>query len=308
MPGVEESPTAESYQGDIDAPSSPPCSRCRRESRECVFAPSRRGGNHARRSSTSGPTQSEQDFGPPYGASIHDLIHPSPSSNIFPTVELPGVSDTPSPKRRRLHLNPPMQASDPSSIVVADMQNESDALQILALASGQGVRQQSGRAGPAPLANLADFPLVRLGILDPSQLITLIDSFFQNHHHFFVSASSGVANKQPVVPPERIPRTTLELSAFAEAERHLVTAAIIIASKHHPGTKDIHDKAWAVMRVSLRYGIFSDPTGLDIGCAVLGRRSISRNDRSPLIVGGESSTRSAQSSTRWTRGCARSRE
>lgn len=31
--------------GDIDAPREPPCSRCKRESRECTFLPSRRGGN-----------------------------------------------------------------------------------------------------------------------------------------------------------------------------------------------------------------------------------------------------------------------
>lgn len=106
---------------------------------------------------------------------------------MFNAVEVPAASDTPSPKRRRLHLNPPMQASDPSSIVVADMQNESDALQILALASGQGLRQQGGRPGPTPTAELADFPLIRLGILEPAQLIQLTEGFFQNHHHFFVS-------------------------------------------------------------------------------------------------------------------------
>jgi len=145
-----------------------------------------------------------------------------------------------------------MQASDPSSIVVADMQNESDALQILALASGQGLRQQGGRSGPVPTASLADFQLIRLGILNPAQLTLLTDEFFQHHHHFFASDLIELTNAQPVVPPERIPRGPAEMSAFAEAERDLVTAAVIIASKHHPGMKEIHDKAWAVMRVTLQ--------------------------------------------------------
>jgi hypothetical protein len=150
-----------------------------------------------------------------------------------------------------------MQASDPSSIVVADMQNESDALQILALASGQGLREQGGKLGPVPTASLTDFPLVKLGILDPTQLILLTDGFFQHHHHFFVRTLPALAYEQPVVPPSRIPHGAAEMSAFAEAERDLVSAAIIIASKHHPGMRDIHDKAWAVMRVSTKSSILT---------------------------------------------------
>ena len=54
-----------------------------------------------------------------------------------------------------------------------------------------------------------------------------------------------------MVPAEHIPRDLDQLAEFAEEERYLLTAAIIIASKHHgaAGMKDVHDKSWAVMRV-----------------------------------------------------------
>lgn len=114
---------------------------------------------------------------------------------------------TPSPKRRRLHLNPPLHAADPSSIVVADMQNEGDALHILALASGQssgrdgnsslGVNQVSHstanhdagrpaeREASEPL--LQDFPFIKLGLMDIGEVEHLSGVFFKFHHHLFVS-------------------------------------------------------------------------------------------------------------------------
>ena len=73
-----------------------------------------------------------------------------------------GRESSTSPKRRRLHLNPPLHADDPSSLVVADVQNESDALHILALASGSGRggrdgdRRGQGRHADEDLDNLTE--------------------------------------------------------------------------------------------------------------------------------------------------------
>lgn len=136
-----------------------------------------------------------------------------------------GYPDSPPSPRRRRTANPPLHAADPSSIVVADMRNESDALQILALASGQaanrdgeeersdrhdghsvpgtvdstgmGGHQQQMRGAPSSpekemqLAKLAQFPLVKLGILSVEQTTRLVDMFFKCHHHFFVSVSAS---------------------------------------------------------------------------------------------------------------------
>lgn len=125
----------------------------------------------------------------------------------------PAGHSTPSPKRRRLHLHPPVPAGDPSSIVVADMQNESDALHILALASQHGERnvneddrgrqpepslpdrQDKGKGRGDGLADLGDFALIKLGIASKEQVIRLTDIFFKCHHHLLVrtlpTGSSG---------------------------------------------------------------------------------------------------------------------
>lgn len=141
----------------------------------------------------------------------HSTNHPhTPHSGNRP-IHLPRDSDGPtttSPKRRRLHLNPPLHAADPSSIVVADMQNESDALHILALASEsgpgkKGQRQQrshspsstksnsalaSNRAkGKGTVKELKDFALVKLGIVDETKVVRLCEVFFRCHHHLYVS-------------------------------------------------------------------------------------------------------------------------
>ncbi|BEI94648.1 uncharacterized protein CcaverHIS019_0702290 [Cutaneotrichosporon cavernicola] len=290
--------------GDIDAPSDPPCSRCRREKRECVFAPSRRGGNNSkRRRETDDSTPAiagagpQFDHPPPapqqqhsYPAPPHvDVLNPSPKNDTYlfnhPSVssnEMSPATTGPSPltahahlqpgsvgssnhggsshapgdtKRRRLHLNPPLHTSDPSSIVVADVQNESDALHILALASANrppssgaqspGHRpQHSGTITPAHRAPLAaarieDFDLVRLGIVNEGQVSRLTSAFFLYYHHLF-----------PMVPADRIPRTPEQLAEFARSERYLVTAMVIIASKHDraDGMREVHERSWSLMR------------------------------------------------------------
>lgn len=108
---------------------------------------------------------------------------------------------SPDTKRRRLHLGPSLQTTDPSSIVVADMQNESDALHILALASAgrpssEGSKSPRLAAARAPVrrrfespARIEDFALIRLGIVDEETVTRLTNVFFRFHHHFFVSCS-----------------------------------------------------------------------------------------------------------------------
>ncbi|CAK9782420.1 unnamed protein product [Cutaneotrichosporon oleaginosum] len=290
--------------GDIDAPSDPPCSRCRREKRECIFAPSRRGGNNAKRrreTDDAGPEiggsgarfdqQPMQQQQPSYPPPPHvDVLNPSPKTDTYlfnhpsassndlspattgasprmPQAHIQSASvgssiggggskaapgDT---KRRRLHLNPPLHTSDPSSIVVADVQNESDALHILALASAhrppssgaKSPRHRPQRTGtltpeqrvPLAAARIEDFALVRLGIVDESQVSRLTSAFFLYYHHLF-----------PMVPADRIPRTPERLAEFARSERYLVTAMIIIASKHDrtEGMREVHERSWSLMR------------------------------------------------------------
>ncbi|ADV23934.1 specific RNA polymerase II transcription factor, putative [Cryptococcus gattii WM276] len=324
--------------GDIDAPSSPPCSRCKRESRECVFAPSRRGGNNKKRARTDSEDISKEDDDPPRSLarstaevtsgeenpaqtfpypqpppqprhlSVHNLLghsppparylqqfghtssstHSSPQTSFsaehatpqtrptLPSIQshtATGYADSPPSPRRKRMANPPLHAADPSSIVVADMRNESDALQILALASGQaanregeeersdrydgqsaagtvdstgmGGHQQQMRGIPSSpekeiqLAKLAQFPLVKMGILSVEQTRRLVDMFFKCHHHFF-----------PIIPSDGIPRTLEQLSVFAQNEKYLLATIIIISSRveNTPEMREIHERSWSVMR------------------------------------------------------------
>lgn len=134
----------------------------------------------------------------------HNQNHQAGAGRHLPP---PGEGST-SPKRRRLHLNPPLHAADPSSIVVADMQNESDALHILAMASdagrGKGKGQQrrsrspskaaSISRGPRPIKPLTEFPLIKLGIVREDQVVMLSEVFFRCHHHLYVSPAQGMAD------------------------------------------------------------------------------------------------------------------
>jgi hypothetical protein len=99
------------------------------------------------------------------------------------------------------------------------MQNESDALHILALASGQAVRDDDdhqtqdsaqrsrsqskvmdtmGQISPRQTSrkrepkHLTQFALIKLGILSADQVVSLADKFFKFHHHLFVSSGYGV--------------------------------------------------------------------------------------------------------------------
>jgi hypothetical protein len=66
------------------------------------------------------------------------------------------------------------------------MQNESDALHILALASGEQNNQRKAY-DHGTVNHLADFALVKLGILTTGQVKELSEMFFKFHHHLFVS-------------------------------------------------------------------------------------------------------------------------
>lgn len=64
----------------------------------------------------------------------------------------------------------------------------------------------SGSATPPPFT-LADFPLVKKGIVSTIELIYFVNLFFNKIHHIF-----------PIVPHHRIPTTEASLTAFARGE------------------------------------------------------------------------------------------
>jgi hypothetical protein len=56
-----------------------------------------------------------------------------------------------------------------------------------------------------------------------------------------------------MTPVSSIPRNRPDLALFAQKESYLLAAIIIIVSRHDqaPGMREVHDRSWAVMRVSL---------------------------------------------------------
>jgi hypothetical protein len=52
-----------------------------------------------------------------------------------------------------------------------------------------------------------------------------------------------------MVPVSRMPTTELELQTFARDEKHLLTAMVIIASRHDAENPLVHEKAWEIMSV-----------------------------------------------------------
>jgi hypothetical protein len=154
------------------------------------------------------------------------------------------------------------------------MQNESDALHILALASQHGERgndsddrgrqpqpsmpnrQDKGKGRGDGIADLGDFALIKLGIASKEQVIRLTDIFFKCHHHLLVSCTIPQYSRckltlQPMVPSYLIPRTPDQLAEFAQSERYLLTTMVIIASRHDTSKsmRKVHDQSWTVMRV-----------------------------------------------------------
>jgi len=161
------------------------------------------------------PTSSTQ-FSPADQSTPSQHSH-TPLGSSIPSMQ-PAGRGTPSPKRRRLHLHPPVPAGDPSSIVVADMQNESDALHILALASQHGERkngddergnkpqpdnmpdrQDKGKGRAGDVADLGNFALIKLGIASREQVLRLTDIFFKCHHHLLVSHRSCVLHLMELI-------------------------------------------------------------------------------------------------------------
>ena len=118
----------------------------------------------------------------------------------------------------------------------------------------------SAKEDSPALSDITQFYLVEQGIIDPEQVHGLCRTFFDKHHHYFVSDQKGnliIHSKrrcQPLIPPNRIPRTTEEINAFAVEEPYLVTACIIIASKCQTShsARRIHEQTWNMMKVSPR--------------------------------------------------------
>jgi hypothetical protein len=305
--------------GDVDHPREPPCRRCAREGVQCTFVDSRRGG---RSSFLKGQLEKDNEVGEAlqqHGGAAFGSLSPSLPEANFSTFSdsqpdqyqqspaassrtslLDGNEQSNYRKRRRQDRSATPDPLNPKSLAEASLQNPTDALEILALASagvrsnphgtsedsaerspssavgperraqvsetgrGTGVANSSRRGGAVADLRSPRWPhlqkstysssnsrpqqsgqslhqkssLLAASIVSLHQLRTYVDQFFARHHHIF-----------PIVPVSRIPRNEEQLALFALEENHLVTAMVVIASRHDAQNPQVHDLAWGYMQV-----------------------------------------------------------
>ncbi|ORX35392.1 hypothetical protein BD324DRAFT_94682 [Kockovaella imperatae] len=330
--------------GDTDAPSKPPCSRCKREMRNCVFLPTKR---RKHRSGSEDdyvqiyPAHSETAFRAPIsdneridstspGSFNHvniSVTHASafeyedraksvpPHSRMFPVMAYHDMfgacgADCKSPIHRQLNHFPkdnnnvyaqqqeqgaipiPLSTLSPAlvcqekvqnqadRILASDLANETDALELLVTAVSKDSKNGSeeGRSGRS--VSLDDYILVKQGLLSSDELVQLVQTYFQQYHWCL-----------PIVQTRRIPKSDADIAQLSAEEPFLVSALVLVASRHHPQLRTIHDKVWPVARQSLAdytlYGL-SASIGLVEGILILAEflpRQTAPSEQSALILG-----------------------
>ncbi|KAL5480780.1 hypothetical protein ACEPAI_9720 [Sanghuangporus weigelae] len=158
--------------GDIDAPGQPPCARCKRERRECVFAPSYRGGKIIRRN-TDPPADLDKGKVPDARSCTRKNEHKSVtfSASDIDIAEIEEDMNTRSesegPPRKTMRLDAASSASenagdrdrvDPQSLAAASLRNPTDALNLLALAADVDRKTKAKRRASVSEANTMDSP------------------------------------------------------------------------------------------------------------------------------------------------------
>ena len=157
---------------------------------------------------------------------LDPALNPNYSNNLS--------APPPPPPNKRKAPAPSRESSD-NDVNFNDLQNPSDALDILAhIASNDGNQQQEDwtQRRPQPIhrpsmvSNRGDFQidsdldyiLVHTGALTSAKVWSMVDRYYQCYHPYF-----------PIVPPESFDRKNLP--NLAKNERHLLTAMLVIASK-----------------------------------------------------------------------------
>lgn len=211
----------------------PPCLRCRREGKECIFVPSRRGkkrnasvanGRHLKEVATA--TTTTPTTANTMGSMDNDDTSIEPINNNETILE-PTTPESRQESEDGSRINA-------ESVVEANLRNPADALEILAMTS-------LNRDDPAPQHHLSPenrisrIELIQRGVIDHGQLRTFVSIFFMRHHHFL-----------PFVPPDAIPTTDDLLAKFADEEPFLLATIVMIASRYE--SLGIHIDCWKYVR------------------------------------------------------------
>ncbi|KAL4987346.1 hypothetical protein BDW68DRAFT_188124 [Aspergillus falconensis] len=240
---------------DLDAsgsPGVPPCQRCIRDRRECVLGGSNRGGRRIRKNKIKNFTPDTKATTQESGA---HSTSPANSENIqLPSNSYPGpvvfVSSNPPAPTVATTTSVSVEDEDAASIGSVP-RNPSDAWQCLtdiakrgtdgpspattdSLRTGTGgystysALQNGDVTGLQTKTGIRAYRLVQSRSLDPGTVWQLVARYAENFHPYL-----------PLVPRKYFHRAALD--AFADNEKHLLTAVITIASKDLVERPEIHE-------------------------------------------------------------------
>lgn len=241
-----------------------PCVRCAAENQHCQFLPTRRGGNHgnehtARKARTRPQEESSAALGNHHPqlqepartpdtdyASVQDHIQPlaeAPLANPLDALEIlaraslcphEGDSDYDEDKdegggqgERFEHHDPrrsqPIHANSPISRkhLYPRMNSAPGAV--------------NGLTQPPDVKTLDDFLLIKLGLINPTQLRTYVSIYISRHNHYI-----------PLIPEYRLPSNDARLAQFASQEPFLLMVMVLIVSRYEDGS--VHVACWEVIR------------------------------------------------------------
>ncbi|KAL2820678.1 hypothetical protein BJX63DRAFT_280533 [Aspergillus granulosus] len=242
---------------DLDAsgsPGVPPCQRCIRDRRECVLGSSNRGGRRIRKNKIKNFTPGTN---PPAAQKTPEVQSTSPSNseNLPPPANSypgPVVFVPPNPPVPIAATTAPVSVVDDedAASIGSVPRNPSDAWQCLTDIAKRGTdgtspaTTDSHRAGSGgytfnALQNgdptsfqaktgIKAYRLVQSRSLDPGTVWQLVARYAENFHPYL-----------PLVPRKYFQRNALD--AFANNEKHLLTAVLTIASKDLIERPEIHE-------------------------------------------------------------------
>ncbi|KAL4954257.1 hypothetical protein BDW69DRAFT_143229 [Aspergillus filifer] len=240
---------------DLDAsgsPGVPPCQRCIRDGRECVLGGSNRGGRRIRKNkiknftpdAKSTPQKNLDD-----STSPKTLDNSQPPSHSYPGPVVFVPSNPPAPT---VATTTSVDVEDVDAASIGSVpRNPSDAWQCLTeiakrgtdgpspattdsmrtgtgAYSAYGALQNGDPTGFQQKTGIKAYRLVQSRSLDPGTVWQLVARYAENFHPYL-----------PLVPRKYFHRTALD--AFANNEKHLLTAVLTIASKDLVERPEIHE-------------------------------------------------------------------
>ncbi|KEQ67192.1 uncharacterized protein M437DRAFT_36495, partial [Aureobasidium melanogenum CBS 110374] len=242
----------------INTQPQPPCLRCRKENKQCVIGSSNRGGRRVRRSTIA----SQQ-------AQVNDESAQATSCLAMDIDSTVGTAPANDMRPHEQNNEESGRSSSSDNIPFNDLQNPSDALDILAqIASNDNnnnnpsqqtawqERQQNHSLRTNSLYSNnwnndgLDYHLVRSGALSSTKISQLVERYRQHYHPYFSLA-----------PPSTL--DTNNLVNTAKDEPHLLTAMLVIASKDLTEEPQIFTACSAYMQSLVSALVAGGPGGVE---------------------------------------------